>query len=265
MCLGLKCFMFHVLGSNVVSFWMTFSEWKNISINYRDIIMNRITNCLVLFIQDGYWVAKMIINMFETTCFGESFCCLASSSGVFYAPCADISPRTIVFCFTGLQRVNRCGKVHWLVGAIFCLGPGGQYIPWTCLLVLYFEAWTRNPHKVEIPIQTRVIWDLGIYIYIDIFMVHLQVDIQKVSHTNTGSGRAMMGLKISNCCYLMFLYRHEMLMRDMMVDVRQFRKNMWRAMLAPPCKNEHVLSLTYPVFAKVSFDAAVDFWCWVNL
>ena len=32
-------------------------------------------------------------------------------------PRSDISPRTIVFCFTGLQRVNRSGKVHWLVAA----------------------------------------------------------------------------------------------------------------------------------------------------
>ena len=29
-----------------------------------------------------------------------------------------------------------------------------------------------------------------------LYIVHIQVDIQKVSYTKTGSGRAMMGLKI---------------------------------------------------------------------
>ena len=58
-----------------------------------------------------------------------------------------------------------------------------------------------------------------------LYIVHIQVDIQKISYTKTGSGRAMMGLKI--LCFVTFCsYRHQMLMRDIRVDVREFTNNM---------------------------------------
>ena len=46
-------------------------------------------------------------------------------------------------------------------------------------------------------------------------------------------------------------------MPDIRVDARQFKRIWEERILASPCKNEHIVSLIYPVFAKVF----VDFWC----
>ena len=122
----------------------------------------------------------------------------------------------------------------------FCLEPGGCtiYIYTYIYIYIYLEPvcplfLALTPSKtMAFPIKTRVIW-----------VPDLQVDIQKVSHANTGRGRAMMGLEISCLFGIRSNFRLEM----KMIIVYWMYGSPTKKML----KNPWFLSPHNPAFVKV--------------